>query len=281
LLQDVKTATVNAGNGSLNNSDRRTMATELSGRLQELTGLANSTDGIGNYLFAGFRTRTQPFVDTAAGMGYFGDDGQQNVQVSSTRQIPSSGNGADIFMRIKNGNGTFCHAGNGYQYRQWNHQPGSIIDSTALTGDSYTIAYTGPSAAAAAGNTGNGVISTPTVVTQSAVTGKNYGVTFSVAGPVTTYDVTDLTVASNTQTITSLNFPAPSTFKVDAPAATVTLIGAPFANEAALVANIQSDLTAAVPGGYNVTSTGTVAGGNFAVSITRVAGGAGSDSFGC
>src|SRR5574340_1628066 len=44
LLQDVQTAVVNAGNGALNSSDRKTIATELSGRLQELIGLANSTE---------------------------------------------------------------------------------------------------------------------------------------------------------------------------------------------------------------------------------------------
>lgn len=279
LLQDVKTATVNAGNGSLNNSDRRTMATELSGRLQELTGLVNSTDGIGNYLFAGFRTKAQPFVDTAAGMGYFGDDGQQNVQVSATRQIPSSGSGADIFMRIKNGNGTFATQATGTNTGSGIISQGSIVNSAALTGNNYTVAYAGPSAAAAAGNTGNGVISTPTVVTQSAVTGKNYGVTFSVAGPVTTYDVTDLTVASNTQTISTLDFSAggvgTGTFVVDVAGDndTVTLTGV-YANEAALVAKIQADLNVDTPGVFAVTSAGTVAGGNFAVSITRVAGGA-------
>lgn len=107
LLQDVKTAVVSAGNGAYTVSDRKSIATELSGRLQELVGLANSTDGIGNYLFSGFQTKTQPFVDTPAGMAYFGDDGQRMVQASAARQMPSTNTGAELFMRIKDGNGTF------------------------------------------------------------------------------------------------------------------------------------------------------------------------------
>lgn len=170
LLQDVKTATVNAGNGSLNSSDRRTMATDLSGRLQELTGLANSTDGVGNYLFAGFQSKTQPFVDTSTGMAYFGDDGQRNVQVSATRQMPTSGSGADIFMRIRNGNGTFAT------------QDGL----NAITG---------------LPNTGTGVISTGSVIDSAALlAGHTYDVTFTVTPPivpggldVTTYVVNDTT----------------------------------------------------------------------------------------
>lgn len=159
LLQDVRTATISAGNGAFTNSDRQTVAAELSGRLQELTGLANSTDGAGNYLFAGFQSKTQPFVDTPAGMGYFGDDGQHLVQVGATRQMASSDSGADVFMRVKNGNGTFVTQ-------------------------------------AATANTGNGVASLGSVINPALLTGNNYSVTFSVAGGVTTYDVTNTSTAA-------------------------------------------------------------------------------------
>ena len=154
LIQDVKTATISAGNGVFANSDRQTIAAELSGRLQELTGLANSTDGVGNYLFAGFQSKTQPFVDTPAGMGYFGDDGQRLVQVSSTRQMASSNSGADVFMRVKNGNGTFVTQ-------------------------------------AATANTGSGIASLGNVINPALLTGHNYQIDFTVAAGITTYSVTD------------------------------------------------------------------------------------------
>lgn len=159
LLQDVRTATIGAGNGSLGNSERNIIAADFSGRLQELIGLANSTDGIGNYLFSGFQSRTQPFVDTAAGMGYFGDDGQRLVQVSASRQMASSDSGADVFMRIRNGNGTFVT------------QP-------------------------AAANTGSGVASLGSVNDPALLTGNNYQVDFSVVAGVTTYNITNTTTAT-------------------------------------------------------------------------------------
>ncbi|MDP1995560.1 MAG: flagellar hook-associated protein FlgL, partial [Gallionella sp.] len=154
LIQDAKIATISAGNGALSNSDRQTIATELSGRLQELMGLANSTDGTGNYLFSGFQSRTQPFVDTPAGAGYFGDDGQRLIQVGATRQMASSNSGADVFMRIKEGNGTFVTQ-------------------------------------AAIANTGNGVASLGNVINPVLLTGHNYQIDFTVAAGVTTYSVTD------------------------------------------------------------------------------------------
>lgn len=156
LLQDVRTAVVNAGNGSLTGNDRKTIATELSGRLQELIGLANSTDGDGNYLFAGFQSKTQPFAATPTGIGYFGDDGQQNMQVGSGRQIATGDSGADVFMRVRNGNGTFI-----------------------------------PQAAAT--NAGTGIISSGSVANPpptAAQVGNSYLLTFSVAAGVTTYTVT-------------------------------------------------------------------------------------------
>lgn len=154
LLQDVRTATISAGNGAFANSDRQTIAAELSGRLQELTGLANSTDGAGNYLFAGFQSKTQPFVDTPAGMGYFGDDGQRLVQVGASRQMASSNSGSDVFMRVKNGNGTFVTQ-------------------------------------AATANTGSGIASLGNVINPALLTGHNYQVDFTVAAGITTYSVTD------------------------------------------------------------------------------------------
>ncbi len=156
LLQDVRTIAVNAGNGALNNSDKLTLATDLSGRLEDLLALANSTDGVGNYLFSGFQGKTQPFANTNAGVQYQTDDGQRMIQVSSSRQLAASDSGADIFMRVKNGNGTFI-------------------------------------AQAASANVGSGIASSGAVTNPALLTGNNYQVTFSVAAGVTTYGVTNIT----------------------------------------------------------------------------------------
>lgn len=156
LVLDVRTALISVGNSSLTNSARQEVARDLSGRLQELMGLANSTDGMGNYLFSGFQSKTQPFADTGAGVGYFGDDGPRLVQVNASRKMPSSDSGADVFMRIKSGNGTFA---------------------TQATST----------------NTGTGGISIGSVTNPALLTGHNYRIDFTSA---TTYSVTDTTTAA-------------------------------------------------------------------------------------
>lgn len=98
VLQDAKTLTVSAGNGVLSNSDRSNLATQLSSSLDQLLALANTTDGIGNYLFSGYQSGTQPFTKTATGAQYNGDQGQRQVQVDASRQMAVSDSGQALFQ---------------------------------------------------------------------------------------------------------------------------------------------------------------------------------------
>ncbi len=111
LIQDARTTAINAGNATLNNSDLASLATDLRGRYQELLGIANSTDANGQYMFSGYKGSTRPFSETSPGnVAYNGDQGQRLMQISPSRQIAVSDSGADVFMQIKNGNGTFVTA---------------------------------------------------------------------------------------------------------------------------------------------------------------------------
>ena len=157
LIQDVRTLAIQAGDGALSAADLRSIAEDVNGRYRELIGLANSTDGSGEYLFAGFRTTTTPFAETAPGVvAYLGDEGRREVAVSDSRSIAVNDPGSDVLLRIKNGNGTFVTA-------------------------------------AAGANAGTGVVSPGSVVNASALTAHNYSITFSVAAGETRYSVLDTT----------------------------------------------------------------------------------------
>lgn len=228
LFQDVKTTVISARNGSLNNSDRQTIATGLSGRLQELIGLANSTDGEGNYLFSGFQSATQPFVNVAGVMTYNGDDGQRLAQVSASRQMASSDTGADIFMRVKDGNGTFVT-----QAASTNTGSGVIsagFQTGAVSGDRYTVAFGAINALAAVANGGTGAISTPVTVTNPAVaTGHDYSVTFGAGG--TTFSVQDLTTNKPVTGMTGVAYTGPGPQTIAFEGISFTVGGAPVLND--------------------------------------------------
>ncbi len=105
-----------AGNPTYSPSDRGMLAAELKKRMQNLIGLANTQDGTGLYVFAGFKSTTQPFQNNvgatqpyALGGGtlvnYNGDAGQQSLLVSQSAEMPISENGLDVFMRVKDASG--------------------------------------------------------------------------------------------------------------------------------------------------------------------------------
>lgn len=162
LLQSASSIAVAANNASLSNADRASYATQLSSQLQQLLGLANATNDNGQYLFSGYRGNTQPFTQTSTGASYAGDDGQRVVQVSPSIQIPVSVSGADVFERVRNGNGTFTTS-------------------------------------AAGANAGSGVITPGSVINPALVTGDTYQINFTVAGSTTTYDVVDTTTSTTVQ----------------------------------------------------------------------------------
>jgi flagellar hook-associated protein 3 FlgL len=108
VLQNAQQLVVYGGNGTLTDSGRISIATELRGNLDELLGLANRTDGNGQYLFSGFQGSTKPFADTGSGVQYFGDEGLRMIQASASRQLAVNESGKEVFERIP-------ASGGGYQ----------------------------------------------------------------------------------------------------------------------------------------------------------------------
>lgn len=114
LIQDIQQLTVNAGNGTMQASDRAALATEIEGRLADLLGVANTTDGSGGYLFSGYMSTTQPFSAIPGGAQYNGDQGVRQLQVGASRKLPLSAPGSTVFEGNPTGNGTFqTQAGSG------------------------------------------------------------------------------------------------------------------------------------------------------------------------
>jgi len=163
LIQNIRTLAVQAGNASITDSGRKSIAAEMRSGFEALLGLANSADGSGQFQFSGYMGSSKPFSGSVeAGVVYSGDDGQRMQQASFSRQIPISDSGNDIFMRVPTGNGQFI---------------------TATT----------------AANTGTGVIDGGSVLDpvkwNSVGNNKNFTINFSVNSTVvpsvTTYDVVD------------------------------------------------------------------------------------------
>ena len=155
-ITEIQSLIVTAGNGAYSQSDREALATELEGRLTDLIGLANTSNGTGGYLFSGYASTTQPFSQTPTGAAYQGDQGQRTLQVGSSRKMAISESGSAIFDAVTTGNGNF-------------------------------------QTQAATTNTGAGIVSPGAVTDRSKLTGHDYAINFAVSGDpaVTTYSVID------------------------------------------------------------------------------------------
>lgn len=115
-LQNIFEKAIQAGSGSYDSTQLGAIAEELKKRMQNLMGLANTQDGTGLYIFGGFKATTQPFQLNAAAtspyalgpatyVSYAGDSGNETLQVSASQTIATSESGADVFMRVKDGQG--------------------------------------------------------------------------------------------------------------------------------------------------------------------------------
>lgn len=99
--------TIQARNDSLSAVDRQAIGIEVSELRDTLAGFANSRDSAGNYLFSGYKSNQQPFVETDAGtIEFHGDRGVHSVQISETLRANTGLDGADLFMRVDTDNGT-------------------------------------------------------------------------------------------------------------------------------------------------------------------------------
>ena len=102
VLQNIKGLLVQAGNGTLTDADRASIATTLQSNMDQLVGLANTDDGNGQFLFAGFRSSTAPFVRQGDGsIQYAGDQGKRLMQVDVSRQMAGADDGRSIFQTVQ------------------------------------------------------------------------------------------------------------------------------------------------------------------------------------
>lgn len=101
-IQDAQTLIVQAGDGTLSNDDRDSLATKLQGIKDQILNLANSTDGNGRYIFAGYNSDKPPFTtDTTTGaVTYNGGEKAISQQVDASRTMTINHTGSQVFNAL-------------------------------------------------------------------------------------------------------------------------------------------------------------------------------------
>lgn len=112
-----------AANPMNDDAKRGMLASELKLQLETIIGLANTQDGTGLHIFAGYKSTTEPFsinglaTPPTSGattpsyglsntyVSYGGDAGKPMLQVSASKTIATSESGIDVFMQVKDAQG--------------------------------------------------------------------------------------------------------------------------------------------------------------------------------
>lgn len=89
---------VYASNGTLSDDDRASLATDIQGLRDQLLNLANTTDGNGRYIFAGYKTESAPFSEEDG--KYEGGAESIKQQVDASRSMVIGHTGDKIFDSI-------------------------------------------------------------------------------------------------------------------------------------------------------------------------------------
>lgn len=107
LLQRARELAVMSNNDGVEPFSQSVVAAELDALRQQLFGLANTQDALGEYLFSGTQVKTQPFVESNGGVVYQGDQSIREIRVSEATRLRDGYAGDAIFTDIPRGNGSF------------------------------------------------------------------------------------------------------------------------------------------------------------------------------
>lgn len=146
VLERLRELTIRASSPALDASGRETIAVEVRELEERLLQLANTTDGQGEYLFAGSRTGTPAFASVNGQVVYNGDQSIRLVQIGDGRMVADGDPGDRVFMAVPSGNGRFSvspaagNAGTGVVLDSY------VADPSVWSEQPYTLTFTGPGA---------------------------------------------------------------------------------------------------------------------------------------
>jgi flagellar hook-associated protein 3 FlgL len=214
-LQSIRDLAVQAGDATLDDTDRQQIATQIQTDIQSLLGTANTQDSNGEYLFSGYATQTQPFVTNSNGsVSYEGDAGNRLIQISPNQSVADSDTGATAFMNIAAGNGTFTTAASAANTGSGIIDSGSVVSSAQWVPDNYSLTFTSPTTYQVTDTTtGTTVVANGSYTSGTAI--QFNGVEVTVTGTPAAGDTFQVSPSGNqsmfatlTQLTTALNQPA-------------------------------------------------------------------------
>ena len=144
VLQRFRELVVSAGNAVNSSAERRSIAVELQGLRDQVYALANTQDTNGLPLFSALGSALAPFVGPQASAPDYTFNGLPGQTASSDVAIPFTLDGDAAFMHQPARDGAYNVTSNTIPADRTLTTDGvTIVNSSAVTGDSYQVSITG------------------------------------------------------------------------------------------------------------------------------------------
>jgi flagellar hook-associated protein 3 FlgL len=146
ILMRMEEITIQAGGAAVTQTERTALAEEIGLRLSELVDLANTKDANDEYIFAGYKGGTIPFVANSGGsFDYQGDDGQRIIHIATSTTVAISDSGKDVFVDIPAVSKTFFTETNAANGGSATLSPGLVTNQTNFNTapDDYVLEFNG------------------------------------------------------------------------------------------------------------------------------------------
>ena len=106
IMAQLRERAISANTDTVSASDLEAIRVDVAQSREALIDLANSRTSDDQALFGGYATDIQPFTpDTNGRIQYRGDGGQHTLAASETTRLPTSVNGAEVFMQVDTSDG--------------------------------------------------------------------------------------------------------------------------------------------------------------------------------
>ncbi|WP_445808847.1 flagellar hook-associated protein FlgL [Yoonia sp.] len=106
IMAQLRERAISANTDTVSASDLAAIRVDVAQSREALIDLANSRTSDDQALFGGYATDIQPFTpDTNGRIQYRGDGGEHTLAASETTRLPTSVNGAEVFMQVDTSDG--------------------------------------------------------------------------------------------------------------------------------------------------------------------------------
>jgi len=146
VLTRARELAVQANNATMSQSDRKQIAGEILQLRAQLLSIGNRDDGSGRALFAGQRDGVVPFADASGAVGYAGDDGQNQVDISPELALADTDAGSAVFLRVRTGNGEILGSAASANTGTSVLQSTEVVDHAAWPAATLQLKFTAPNA---------------------------------------------------------------------------------------------------------------------------------------